>query len=498
MRLHGTRGCVGALTLGTFLAAMPLGVGFGAGGFELTASKAFAKDGRGQGRRRQQRQRQERRRQAAAAARAAATIRAARAAAAMMTTAADVAATTTTTTMATAAAVGAAATTAADDDNGGRGRRRRRRRRRQPRPRARWGRRRWGRQRRPAAERVAVSGADRQRRRRGVRVVKLERSANGVEVTYSNGVKEEIENGRYEQKNAAGRTVVERRATQGDVARLDANARNSGVARAPAASGAARVEVSGEAIEVDYANGWREELEAGRYELKDPNNNTVVERPASASDVRRLRRWPGADRPRAERRRGAGRRAPFPSLAPGLARDQRRLDAVARLELLQDRGHVVLDRLLLDGERLGHLAVAHSPRPPAAGCPPRAWSACRSGCAPWPRGGGLELASIRAASAGATCASPRARPARIADELRAADPLQHVSERPGPERPATSSSLSETVSIATASRREGGDAPGAPRRCRRRASRCRGARGRGRGARRAPPPRRRWRRRRPR
>ena len=55
----------------------------------------------------------------------------------------------------------------------------------------------------------------------------FERTAAGVEVIYSNGVKEEIENGRLEMKDAAGRTVIERPATQRDVARLNGNARNS-------------------------------------------------------------------------------------------------------------------------------------------------------------------------------------------------------------------------------------------------------------------------------
>ena len=119
-------------------------------------------------------------------------------------------------------------------------------------------------------------------------VVKVERSASGVEITYSNGVREEIENGRFEQKDAAGRTVIERPATGSDVARLDGNARRSRIV-VPTGSGAPRVEASAGAIEVSYPTGWREELEGGRYELKDPNNNTVVEREATSADVRRLR-----------------------------------------------------------------------------------------------------------------------------------------------------------------------------------------------------------------
>lgn len=53
-------------------------------------------------------------------------------------------------------------------------------------------------------------------------VVKIEVSAAGIEVRYSDGTKEEIENGRYERKNSAGRTVEERPATQADFDRLSA------------------------------------------------------------------------------------------------------------------------------------------------------------------------------------------------------------------------------------------------------------------------------------
>ena len=53
-------------------------------------------------------------------------------------------------------------------------------------------------------------------------VVKVEREGNSIEVVWGNGVKEEIEAGRYERKNAAGDTVVERRATAADRQRLRA------------------------------------------------------------------------------------------------------------------------------------------------------------------------------------------------------------------------------------------------------------------------------------
>jgi hypothetical protein len=127
--------------------------------------------------------------------------------------------------------------------------------------------------------------------------VKVEQAAGGIEVTYSNGVREEIESGRFERKDASGRTVVERRATQADLARMRSKVSNSGLESSrtslPGGSEVRSVEVSSRAIEVRYATGWKEEIEGGRYEMKDPNNNTVVERRATQADVDRMRSLAG-------------------------------------------------------------------------------------------------------------------------------------------------------------------------------------------------------------
>ena len=50
----------------------------------------------------------------------------------------------------------------------------------------------------------------------------------------------------------------------------------------------ARAESSSRGIEVTYADGWKEEVENGRYELKDARNRTVVERAATRQDYDRL------------------------------------------------------------------------------------------------------------------------------------------------------------------------------------------------------------------
>jgi hypothetical protein len=121
-------------------------------------------------------------------------------------------------------------------------------------------------------------------------VAKAEIEGDKIEVTFPDGTKQEIEDGRFEQKNAAGRTVVERPATPEDFSQLRAAATGLGVpvGRASSRVGGAAVEVSGQNIEVRHTDGWKEEIEGGRYELKDPNNNTVVERSATSDDRSRL------------------------------------------------------------------------------------------------------------------------------------------------------------------------------------------------------------------
>lgn len=117
-----------------------------------------------------------------------------------------------------------------------------------------------------------------------------------IEVTFDSGIREEIENGIFERKDARGRTVVERRATAADRRRLERAANRLTRSVAPSndrSAQAAKVEVAGNNIEVVYSDGWKEEIENGRYELKDPSNNTVIERPARTADINRLRRLTG-------------------------------------------------------------------------------------------------------------------------------------------------------------------------------------------------------------
>ena len=79
-----------------------------------------------------------------------------------------------------------------------------------------------------AGRRPARAGGG--RRGGGLRVVKVEQGAGVTEITYSNGVKEEIENGRYEHKTPPAGPWSQRPATQADLERIRANVRNSRLA----------------------------------------------------------------------------------------------------------------------------------------------------------------------------------------------------------------------------------------------------------------------------
>jgi len=137
-----------------------------------------------------------------------------------------------------------------------------------------------------------------------ITVVKIEVEGGKIEVEYSDGSEEEIDGGIYERKNAAGDTVEERPATAADRDRLaaysvgDPRDDPGGVSETPGGgaegiplpdpSTITKVEIVGSTIEIEYADGSKEEIEAGRYERKNPAGDTVEERPATAEDGARL------------------------------------------------------------------------------------------------------------------------------------------------------------------------------------------------------------------
>ncbi|ETX27495.1 hypothetical protein [Roseivivax isoporae] len=110
----------------------------------------------------------------------------------------------------------------------------------------------------------------------------------GRRASLQDGGRIEIENGRFERKDAFGTTIEERPATPADLALLN-RAGGAGAPGRPLGGGVvSELEVSATGIEVTYTDGWKEEIEAGRYELKDGFNRTVIERPATQDDRARL------------------------------------------------------------------------------------------------------------------------------------------------------------------------------------------------------------------
>lgn len=109
-----------------------------------------------------------------------------------------------------------------------------------------------------------------------------------IEITFTDGSSEEIENGVYERKDASEDTVEERVATADDLARLTMLADDFIAALSPITSTVVEVEREVGEIEVKYADGTSEEIEGDVYERKSAADETVLERPATDEDIARI------------------------------------------------------------------------------------------------------------------------------------------------------------------------------------------------------------------
>ncbi len=125
-------------------------------------------------------------------------------------------------------------------------------------------------------------------------IVRVEVSRSGVKIRYADGGREEIENGKYELLDPSGRRVERRTAKGSDIARLKAvSTRVSirSVTRNDARQQNVRsVRSSGNSIQVTYANGWIEVISGGTYRLIDPYERAVATRPATRTDLSRLKK----------------------------------------------------------------------------------------------------------------------------------------------------------------------------------------------------------------
>lgn len=109
-----------------------------------------------------------------------------------------------------------------------------------------------------------------------------------IDIRYTDGSREEISGGIYERKNTAGDTVEQRPATDDDTARLSGLALAFEAEVKPLDGIVAEIDINGDAIDVLYADGRKESLEAGIYEIKDASGDTIFERAATEADSARL------------------------------------------------------------------------------------------------------------------------------------------------------------------------------------------------------------------
>lgn len=109
-----------------------------------------------------------------------------------------------------------------------------------------------------------------------------------VKIEYLDGSSEEVNSGVYERKNVDGDTVEQRAATQADIDRLTQLSVDFEVANPPSTEPVVDVEIIGEAIEIEYADGTKESIQGIIYERKDSNNETIIERAATEADATRF------------------------------------------------------------------------------------------------------------------------------------------------------------------------------------------------------------------
>lgn len=119
-------------------------------------------------------------------------------------------------------------------------------------------------------------------------ILKLELFGDNIWVNYVDGSREEIEGGIYESKDPNGDKLAKRIATSADIARLKSLAADYEASIIPLDAVVVRKQVVGTFIEITYDDGRKEKIGAEGYEIKDADNNTIFQRPATAADQARL------------------------------------------------------------------------------------------------------------------------------------------------------------------------------------------------------------------
>ena len=117
---------------------------------------------------------------------------------------------------------------------------------------------------------------------------RIEVFGSDITVRFADGSRERIEKGIYELRNVEGDRLDRHEATAEDIARLGDMASHWENAVKPLHSVVIKVEDVPGHIDIIYNDGRKEQIDSGIYEIKDANNLTVLERPATQSDFDRI------------------------------------------------------------------------------------------------------------------------------------------------------------------------------------------------------------------
>ncbi|WP_137701425.1 hypothetical protein [Marimonas lutisalis] len=127
------------------------------------------------------------------------------------------------------------------------------------------------------------------------RAAQFQSLPNGARLVFPNGSREEIRSGRFQRISPSGRVVEQRAARGSDVARFKAHAKSGrapkGKSAKPIGSRVVKVVYRGRDVDVFYSNGWRESIRSGSYRMRDAYGRSVVSRPATEEDRKRLGRF---------------------------------------------------------------------------------------------------------------------------------------------------------------------------------------------------------------
>ncbi|MCB1341135.1 MAG: hypothetical protein KDK24_08730 [Pseudooceanicola sp.] len=119
-------------------------------------------------------------------------------------------------------------------------------------------------------------------------IARIDIFGSDITVRFTDGSRERIERGIYELRDADGDRLDRHDATADDIARLSAVASDWEDSVKPLDAVVIKVEDIPGHLDIYYDDGRKEEIDLGVYQIKDADNRTVFERPATQADMDRL------------------------------------------------------------------------------------------------------------------------------------------------------------------------------------------------------------------